>query len=1171
MFKRNEKLYWIIICCCLFAGIEQGFCQSTTLLKNPRFKKLDADAGLSSMNITSLYEDKEGYIWVGTEYGLNKYDGYTVQSYLPIEKDSTSIMGKKINVLLEDENSNLWIGTNIGLSRLDKKTGKFSNYVHDPQDPNSLLGFRINCLLLDPNNRGRLWIGGDNGFSLFDISSEYIIKLNEISHKSFVVSEISELPNGHLLLCTSDGVYEYDVQEDVLVPFGRGKKNSDLVTGIIIHAGFEDSLGNMWFVKMDDGIIYFNKEQDAFFNVPLLDEQGVGLNTRSVHQVREYQGMIVVGTGNGLNILPPEQASQNVFNFKYVKSNVDNIEGLSSHTALRLLVSSQGILWVGTWYGGINVLVSDYDKFKHYKHVGYDKYSLSHNIVHSFIEDQKGNYWVATDGGGLGYLDTKTQKFYFKEEDGVPSLSSNKVVSLFEDHKGGIWAATWRGGANYIHPDLKTVDVYYPKPNTVDADASYNLIHGLEDRFHKIWFISHKNGLECLDPQTKEFSRFCSDPSDSASLSSNVLEAIYEDKNGELWIGSDRGLNRFNRGDQSFERFVADLDDSLSLQNDYISYMYEDSFNRFWVCTKGGLYKMDREKKIFEELTKSNGLASDLIFAMVEDHNHDLWITTNNGISKLVLPPDAPLSDAVIQNYDISDGLQSNQFAQFSIHCSSQTGHILAGGVNGFNMFHPDSISVNTVPPKVYLTSLKLFNKEVAINEEGSPLNVDISYADKIELDRLQSVITFSFTAINFIRPEKNQFAYKLENFDKQWNYVGQRRDATYTNLPPGEYTFRVKASNNDGVWNEEGVSILVIRKPTYWETFWFWILLSLALLFITFAIIRYRFIQIKRAKKALEYEVMVRTKEVVAQNEELQSQQEELESQQEELSTQYENLGKTLEELKKTQSTLVQSEKMASLGLLTAGIAHEINNPINFIKSGITGLQSAVVKILDIMADYDALKEEGFAEEMEKLKKKKEELKIDKIVEITNRISHNISIGADRAAEIVKGLRLFSRLDEGGYKEVDLAENIDSALALIAHLTKDRIGLVKNYGKVPMIESMPGKLNQVFMNILVNAVQSIEGKGQISISILKEEDNLVVRIRDTGCGMPEEVMKKIFDPFFTTKDVGRGTGLGLSIVKGIIDEHGGKIVVKSEVEKGTEFMISLPISSKHKSKSPTQ
>ena len=469
------------------------------------------------------------------------------------------------------------------------------------------------------------------------------------------------------------------------------------------------------------------------------------------------------------------------------------------------------------------------------------------------------------------------------------------------------------------------------------------------------------------------------------------------------------------------------------------------------------------------------------------------------------------------------------------------------GGTNGLNIFHPNNITDNHFIPPVVFSGFEILNKDVAIGE-NYPLKKSITTADGIYLDYNDYMFTFRYAALNFTNSQKNQYQYILEGFDKEWNKVGVRRFATYTNIPGGNYVFKVRASNNSGIWNEQGTSVRVLIAAPFWQKTWFQIPFTFLLLFSGYGLYKYRVRSINAKKKELERIVEMRTDKILRQKIKLEQANQELST--------------TLNKLKETQTQLIQSEKMATLGQLTAGVAHEINNPVNFIYSGINGLDKNLKVYMEISHQYQQIQS---SEEFDTVKRQINDLKskigYEEVIEDIQRMMSSIKEGAERTANIVKGLQIFSRSDDTIMNKTDVHEGLESTLLILNNRTSKNITLYKKYdGTIPKIECYPGQLHQVFMNILSNAIEAIgDNQGTIAIETINKEEQIVITIEDTGEGIPSEVQARIFEPFFTTKEVGKGTGLGLSISYGIIKKHNGTLTFTSKLGQGTKFTISLP------------
>ncbi|MEM7039691.1 MAG: ATP-binding protein, partial [Bacteroidota bacterium] len=458
--------------------------------------------------------------------------------------------------------------------------------------------------------------------------------------------------------------------------------------------------------------------------------------------------------------------------------------------------------------------------------------------------------------------------------------------------------------------------------------------------------------------------------------------------------------------------------------------------------------------------------------------------------------------------------------------------------------FYPENLIANRQAPEIILTDFQLFYESVPFLPDGNVLQAPIWETESISLNHDQNLLSFGFAATNYLRPQLNRFYYQMVGYDGDWISVGNKRTATYTNLDPGDYVFRVKAVNNEGMSSQKPAELRITIQPPFYQTIWFYILAISVVLLGFIAFVRFRTIGLRRRQQELERLVEVRTAEVRKQKDALEN---------------------TLDELKSTQTQLVESEKMASLGQLTAGVAHEINNPINFVSGNIQPLRQDIADLKAIIAKYlDIIREKGLEKEFEAAENLREELDYDYLLDEIEKLMDGIGEGAQRTATIVKSLRNFSRLDENDRKLTDIHEGIESTLLILRNNYKEEVQVECAYGQLPQIMVYPGKLNQVFMNILTNAIQAIQGpngdgQGVIKIRTWLAEDKVHLSFKDTGPGMPEDVRKRIFEPFFTTKAVGDGTGLGLSITFGIVEKHGGTIQVESAPGEGTEFLIALP------------
>jgi signal transduction histidine kinase len=577
---------------------------------------------------------------------------------------------------------------------------------------------------------------------------------------------------------------------------------------------------------------------------------------------------------------------------------------------------------------------------------------------------------------------------------------------------------------------------------------------------------------------------------------------FHPDGDSVLWIGTNRfGLFKYRYADDQLMQYLVTPNDTHSISNNVIVGIHPGKNETLWIGTEGGLNHLDQKTGRFKVYREEDGLANDIVYGVFHDARGFTWIISSVAVSRF-----DPASGA-FRNYDHTDGFPDEPF-QYRTLCVLEDGSALIGYQKGLVRFHPDDMNDNPHLPPVVLTGFRKLNRDYLFGD-------NISLIREMRLSYKDYLIAFEFTALNFIHPEKNRYAYMIEGFDENWNYTGKERTAVYTNLNPGTYTFRVKASNNDGVWNEDGLSVRIIIEPPIWKTWWaysFYIIMTGLLLYAGF---HWRSRTIRMRNKELKQKVEERTLE-----------------------------------LKQTQAELIQTGKMASLGEMVAGLSHEINNPVTFVTGNLENIRSDIKNILKTTNDGE----------------------LKSVLSDMDQSLASSLYGARRIRDIVQNMKNFSKLDESEYKGIKIHNEIDTILDLFFNQLKD-IHFIRQYDSSlndQLINCYASQINQCLRNIIINAVQAIReaekkkilpmGTGQVIISSATSDHRIQLSFHDNGVGIPEEIIDKIFDPFFTTREVGVGKGLGLSEVYGIIQKHQGTITVKSELGKGTNVQLMIPM-----------
>jgi len=791
-------------------------------------------------------------MWFGTEDGLNKYDGYRFVILKQIPGEANSLSHNNILSLYEDRAGILWIGTFYGgLNKYDRKNGSFSHYKREPGNPNSLSNNKVNCILEDRS--GVLWVGTEGGLNKFDCEKEFftVYKNNpenphSLSHNSVLV--IYEDGSGTIWLGTNGGgLNQFDPATNNFIAYENRAGDPDSLSNNVVRCIHEDLSGVLW-IGTDGGLNRFDRRREIFTTYQHFDNIPDSLSNNEVYAIyQDRSGHFWVGTNGGLNLF--DQRTETFFRYRSDYNDLDSI----SNDGIRSIFEDQcGVIWIGTYGGGVNKFDGDKKKFYHYYSNPGNPNSLSDNIVWSIYEDKDGYLWIGTHNGGLNKLDRKNNRYthYLADPSKANSLSSNSVRLVYEDHLGILWLGTNGGGLNAFDREKETFKWYKNEPDNPNSLSHNELRSIYEDSSGTLWIGTNGGGLNRFNRRTGTFKRYRYNPNRPHSLSNDFVRAIYEDSRGNFWIGTQGGgLNRLDRKNETFTHYKHSPDDPFSLTNDYVFAIYEDSSKELWIGTwGGGLNRFDRKEKKFYHFRMAEGLPNDAVYGILEDGQGNLWLSTNMGLSRF-----NPRT-IEFKNYTESDGLQSNEFNGGACFKSS-SGEMFFGGINGFNAFYPNQITDRNYIPPIVITAFRKLNQEFMLPQP-------ISEITKLQLSYKDYFFSFEFAALDYTAPQKNLYAYKMEGLDKHWIYTdADKRFASYTTLQPGDYTFKVKGTNSDGKWNEEGTSIDILIKPPIWGTWWFKTLgIILSLLFL-FYLHRRRTTRIKQEmeKKRLEEELRLK------------------------------------------------------------------------------------------------------------------------------------------------------------------------------------------------------------------------------------------------------------------------------------------------------------------------
>jgi signal transduction histidine kinase/ligand-binding sensor domain-containing protein/CheY-like chemotaxis protein len=1102
-----------------------GVSQTTNL----QFNHLSVEQGLSQGNVWEIHQGKLGFIWIGTEDGLNMYDGYSFKVFKNNPLDTSSLCNNNIRSIAENADGNLWIGTRGGLDFYNRGKDRFEHFLYDKKVPGSLSNNLVDCIFLDSN--GNLWVGTENGLNLYDAETKTFRHFfhetdNPRSLISNSIRAIAEDSDGQIWVGTTDGLSQLNRDGKTFTHFLHRPHDPSTLSSNVITSLLFDKNKTLWVGTFDGGLNRKESSQNSFVRYVHNEADKNSISNNLVYELTEdSEGILWIGTDRGLIKMDKKTES-----FSCYVSNPEDKYSISNNTINKIKFDVNDRMWLGTRFGGVNVYDKNKYAFDHYQYHSYDKNSLSHNVVSCFKEDVNGNFWVATDGGGLNYFERKSGKFTAY----LNKFTNNKILAMEKDLNGGLWLGMWQGGVNYFNPATGKIKRYLHDPSNPGSLSDNNIFYILCDRKGNIWVATWGDGLNKYNPETDDFTRMVHDPDNQNSISSSGIDYLFEDSEGKLWIGTElSGVDRFDPETNTFTHYQEGLEKG-SLTGNFVSAIFEDSRKRIWIGTYGGLNLFDPKNGNFKAYREHDGLLNDAIVGIQEDGNGKLWLSTNKGIS--CFDPERK----TFKNFTVNDGLQGNQFTRWA-SSKLASGELLFGGTNGFTLFHPDSIRINTYKPPVYITEFKVSNKLATVGENGI-LKKNIMYTSEIELSYLDNIFSFEFAALNYRQPEKNRYRYKMEGFQEEWVDAEEERRATYTNLSPGEYTFHVIASNNDGVWNEKGTSVKIIITPPYWKKWWFLTIITFAVLG---SIVSFVFIRINTAKKLkrnLEEKIRQSTAEITGQKEALEAQAENMQTLNDQLRGQTDFLQQINEELQQQREQAEKAKGEAekanqAKSIFLATMSHEIRTPMN----GVLGMAS-------LLAETTLTTEQK---------------------EYTDTIRGS----GEALLTVINDILDFSKIESGNLEldnhAFDLRQCVEDVMDVFsvkaAQKGLDLVYQIDN--QIPaQIVSDSHRLRQILLNLMGNAMKfTHHGEIFVKIDLLKiEKDHmeLAFHVRDTGIGIPQDKLSRLFKAFSqvdssTTRKYG-GTGLGLVISQRLVELMGGSIGVESEPGVGTSFGFTV-------------
>ncbi len=824
-----------------------SFAQDSLRLRFNHYSSEDLKVvkGLSQNSVNCILQDKKGFLWFGTWDGLNRFDGLNFVIYLPGLKESKQNLGNQtIRSIFEDKKANLWVGTEWGLALLNRKTQQFTKYTSNINDPNSIHCDTINCISED--NEGLIWVGTTNGISVINKVTEeiknYSKKNSSISSDS--IYQIFQDNSGLIWIATENGLNCFDKQSEKFIKYFTVPNNLNSICGNQVYSIIQDNQSKLWFGTAN-GLNSFDKETKIFTRfINNNNDNNFIKNNIVTSLLEDTKGHFWVGTfGGGLSLFNKETGSY----FSY-KNNPSDQFSVTNNFITCLYEDKTGIIWIGNAYKGVDKIDPNYFSFDVYRHIPYNKNSLCNNIVWAVYEDENELLWIGT-AEGLNIWNRK--KNIWMQFVNVPgnnkTFSSNNIRSIFKDKKGNMWIGTDDAGIDRINTKTGDFTNFSNDKKNINYLCDNTVWNIFEDNLGFIW-IGTSNGLARYIPKQNTFKFYFNNNLDNSSLSNNLVYQIFQDSKNNIWISTSNGLNLYNPKKDNFKIFKTNNKQGTSINNNTIFSVYEDEYENLWICTMGGgLNKYDIKNNKFTYYTDKEGLPNNVVYSVVPDKSGFYWLNTNHGLCRF-----NPINGACV-NYDVKDGLQSYEF-NGGAKLRTKSGEIFFGGMNGFNLFSPEEIPNNQTPPIPVITSFKIFN-ELNYREYFNGDTIELNYSDNF--------FSFEFASLDFSKGANLFYEFKLSNVNSTWIKTdSDHRLSEYTNIEPGIYKFKVRASSTNYFGDSKETVIILIIKPPWWKTWIFRIAITIFILLLIGYIIRVQYNRI-RQKNEIERTMLEMEKKI--------------------------------------------------------------------------------------------------------------------------------------------------------------------------------------------------------------------------------------------------------------------------------------------------------------------
>ncbi|RAW01190.1 two-component regulator propeller domain-containing protein [Pseudochryseolinea flava] len=1133
----------------LFATLLACLCSTMAFgqLLNLEFESYNATKGLSQNLVYTIAQDKNGYIWIGTDDGLNRFDGYEFKIFKHIKGDSTSIPANSIRALCLAPDSSLWIGTSNGVCRYVPRTESFEQYPVDFNDPTKLSGASVSDIKIHPD--GSVWISyiGD-GINVIRAKEKRIMHYTvngDPPHKfqNDLVSGTLLLPNGDVLVATLEGL-------EVITPSGDVLTKEAMLSKYPWANAINPSMRALVLSK-DQHTLWIGTELQGLYKIDLqtsevknFNKTNSGLDFNAILSVYEdTRGMLWVGS-EAIYLFDNKREQLALYNEYGIQGSI-----VVRNPIYSIFEDRDHNVWMGTFRMGVLKYNPTDTRILHY-HTNQGEGSIKNNEILSFNQEDNGNMWIATGGAGLYRLREDLKGF--EEAPMNERFSSMSIKCIQKDSKGNLWLGTWEGGLMRYNTTKQELDIYNPDKKNF---RSWHIWDIREDSVGNLWLGTLRDGLCYFNPQTKAYTYYTSNAADPTSLVNNDIMALLIDSKKNLWVGTGNGLSVMYAGDRKFKNIT--MNSGIGLTSDIILCLYEDHTGNIWVGTNGGgINILTKDLKLVSTITQVDGLPSPTVASIQPDEHKNIWISTYNGLAKF---------DA--KTHRITEvpqiiGLQGREFlprASFR----SKDGKLFFGGVNGFNLFHPDSLIFNPIHEKVVLTALQIRNQEVRpgkLHDDRIILDKSITETTEIRLNHEDYSFTVYFSPLTFNWQQSIHYAYMLENFDQDWQYGGaDRRFVHYTSLAPGEYTLKIKASLDGKSWPDAARTIKIIVAPAWWDTVWFRILIFLAIVTCVYILVKIRLRFMHNQQMKLSKLVEIRTnelqtsyseintllKQVAEQRDSIEEKNSTLTQINEELAAQRDSLALKSNQLEVAQTKLTEinedlekvvrdrtkklNDTVMELETFLYRASHDIRGPI----SSMLGL----IEVSRIEPDHQ------------------------KFYQLYNEFLHKTVIQLDRTLQKLLDKHIIEKnpVTIESLDKKTLLKILDDLLRIVPHYRPE-------YFSFSIPESVSIKTDRMLLsiilgNLLENAFyfSTASDNKQVILQVQQVPGQTIIIVKDYGPGINATIQEKVFEMFYRGNTISHGNGLGLYLVKCALAKIDGRITLDSTEGQHTTFTVILP------------